>query len=83
MSHQVIQLPQILDLIVDPQITRSSRLLGIVPAAGNPGVVGAAYVAGQRVSHQQAVVPGNAVDMGKDIVKIGGAGLAGSGLLRD
>lgn len=54
--HNLIQLPQVADLPVNPQIPRSGQPFWIVPAAGQAGVVGAADIGRDGVADHQAVL---------------------------
>ena len=82
-SDDVVELAQVGDLIVDAQICGTGHALGVEPAAREAVIVGTLDITGQRIADDDAVIPGDAVDVGKDIVEILGMGLGPAGLLAD
>ena len=82
-SDDVEELPQVGDLVVDAEIRGAGNALGVIPAAREAVIVGALDVAGERIADDDAVLAGDAVNVGKDIVEIIGAGLGSPCLLTD
>ena len=82
-SDDVEELPQVGDLVVDAEIRGAGNALGVIPAAREAVIVSALDVAGERIADDDAVLAGDAVDVGKDIVEILSAGLGSACLLAD
>ena len=88
LSDNIQQLPQVPDLIVDPQVLRPGLSSRIVPAAGKSGIVGAPDVCGEGVSDHETVLRRQAGYAGADIgiisrVRLGGSGVLGNKGVRD
>ena len=72
-----------MNLIVDVQSLRAGIPAGVIPAAGEPGVVGSGDVGGQRIPYRQRVFGAGSRDAGKDIVVIGPGWFGCSGVFGD
>ena len=88
LSDNIQQLPQVPDLIVDPQVLWPGLSSRIVPAAGKSGIVGALDVCGEGVSDHETVLRRQAGYAGADIgiisrVRLGGSGVLGNKGVRD
>lgn len=75
LSDNIQQLPQVPDLIVDPQVLWPGLSSRIVPAAGKSGIVGALDVCGEGVSDHETVLRRQAGYAGADIGIISRSGL--------
>ena len=68
-SDDVVELAQVGDLIVDAEICGTGHALGVEPAAREAVIIGTLDITGQRIADDDAVLAGDAVDVGKDIVR--------------
>ena len=59
-----------MDLVIDPKVVGTGLTAGIVPAAGQAGIVCALNVCGDGVSNGQTVFTGQIRERGENIVII-------------